>query len=221
MISPKIAQELAGYIALFLGYLLAITPAGWFRAWVSASMGDDTGENLGLLTLNPLAHIDTTGLIILLLPFFRVGWGRDVPVSLYAMTGKHPRLKYGAAIFSNTLAHWLIATGSLVVLTALVGSKAIFTCSSDISSLTVACTRVLCECIRLSIWLALISFIINGITYYIVVYLPNLYHEHLMSWYYIFAYLIIALTAGQTIHYFIWNASIIASQLISYSLGIS
>lgn len=220
MISTRVAQELASYIALFLGYLIAITPAGWARAWIASYMGDDTGEQLDLKTLNPFAHVDTMGVIILLLPFFRVGWGKDVPVHFSAMHSHHPRLAFATVLFSNTFVHWIVATLSLVMLTALVGSKAIFTCAADISSLHLAYTRVLCECIRLSVWLALISFIINLIHYYIAVYLPNLYQEQLMSWYYIFAYLIISLTAGQTIHYFIWNASIVASQFIAHALGI-
>src|SRR5579872_1866848 len=121
MVSLRSAQELIKLIALFLGYLLAITPAGWFRAWVAKQYGDDTGEQLGLLTLNPFAHISFMGLLFLFLPFFRFGWGKEVPIDPTVFEGKHRRLKYAVALFSNTFAHWVTATVALIIVIALLG----------------------------------------------------------------------------------------------------
>lgn len=39
--------------------------------------GDETGKDLGRLTLNPLAHIDPLGLLLLV--FIGFGWGRPAP----------------------------------------------------------------------------------------------------------------------------------------------
>lgn len=76
-----------------------------FFAWVSAVVlgitfhefshvlaaylqGDNTGKDLGRLTLNPLAHIDPVGLILLVVAGF--GWGRPAPYNPYNL--KNPRV---------------------------------------------------------------------------------------------------------------------------------
>jgi Zn-dependent protease len=43
--------------------------------------GDDTGERMGRLTLNPLAHIDILGFAMLLFAGF--GWGKPAPYNPY------------------------------------------------------------------------------------------------------------------------------------------
>ncbi len=81
--------------------ILAITlheAAHGYAAW---AMGDDTAKRAGRLSLNPLAHIDKFGTILLpgfllvsqLLTIGRVavmfGWAKPVPVSAWRF--KHPR----------------------------------------------------------------------------------------------------------------------------------
>ena len=44
-------------------------------------LGDDTAERLGRLTLNPLAHIDPVGTVLLPLMGVPFGWARPVPVN--------------------------------------------------------------------------------------------------------------------------------------------
>lgn len=221
MIHFRTAQEVASYISLFLGYLIAIAPAGWFKAWVARFMGDDTAEQQGLLTLNPFAHISFSGIVFLLLPFFRVGWGQDIPVNAYAIHGKHHNLRLALTLFSNTFMHWLVATLSLVVLIGIWGpewgSKMLLTYNS---SLNIAYTHVFLECIRLSIFLALVSFIINGITYFVTVHRPDLDQEPLAGWYYVFAYLIIAFVLGSDISRSMMHASIIVGQWLAHLFGV-
>ena len=43
--------------------------------------GDDTGERLGRLTLNPLSHVDAFGFLMLL--FVGFGWGKPAPYNPY------------------------------------------------------------------------------------------------------------------------------------------
>lgn len=69
----------------FLAYLLAIfygiTVHEFAHAFMAVKQGDETPRLAGRLTLNPLAHLDITGLIILLLAGF--GWGKPVLVNPY------------------------------------------------------------------------------------------------------------------------------------------
>ena len=55
----------------------------WAHAWSAYRMGDDTAALQGRLSLNPLAHLDLVGSIMLLLTGF--GWARPVPVNPYRM----------------------------------------------------------------------------------------------------------------------------------------
>lgn len=51
----------------------------FMHAWVAEKMGDDTPRRQGRISLNPMAHIDPTGAILLLLAGF--GWGKPVQIN--------------------------------------------------------------------------------------------------------------------------------------------
>ena len=48
------------------------------HAWMAAKCGDNTAARMGRLTLNPLAHLDMMGSIMIL--FVGFGWAKPVPV---------------------------------------------------------------------------------------------------------------------------------------------
>jgi Zn-dependent protease len=50
------------------------------HAWMAWRLGDDTAARLGRLTLNPLAHIDPVGTLLLPLLGIPFGWAKPVPV---------------------------------------------------------------------------------------------------------------------------------------------
>lgn len=58
--------------------LWAITFHEFCHGYVSYRLGDPTPEMRGRLTLNPLAHLDPMGALMLLL--FRFGWAKPVPI---------------------------------------------------------------------------------------------------------------------------------------------
>lgn len=53
------------------------------HAWTANYFGDDTPRLNGRLTLNPLAHLDLIGSLMLVVAGF--GWARPVPVNAYAL----------------------------------------------------------------------------------------------------------------------------------------
>ena len=61
--------------------LLALTFHEYAHGYVAHKHGDDTAKLSGRLTLNPLAHLDLLGTIMIFLVHF--GWAKPVPVNPY------------------------------------------------------------------------------------------------------------------------------------------
>src|SRR5512136_1717442 len=80
-------------ISLFV-FLFAITIHEASHGWTANKMGDPTASALGRVSLNPLAHIDPLGTVILPILLVLIGapafgWAKPVPVNPYNL--KHPR----------------------------------------------------------------------------------------------------------------------------------
>lgn len=60
------------------GLILGLTVHEFSHAKMANRLGDPTPDNQGRLTLNPLAHIDLTGMVCLIFAGF--GWGKAVQV---------------------------------------------------------------------------------------------------------------------------------------------
>ncbi len=67
------------YLAIALVVVISIHEAA--HAFVAHKLGDDTAKNQGRLTLNPLAHLDPIGTLMIFIAHF--GWGKPVPVNPY------------------------------------------------------------------------------------------------------------------------------------------
>jgi Zn-dependent protease len=64
----------------FIPMLLSLTVHEWAHAISAYYFGDDTAAREGRLTLNPIAHIDPIGTLLLPLLGVRFGWAKPVPV---------------------------------------------------------------------------------------------------------------------------------------------
>jgi len=80
------------FIAVLLAILCAFTIHEFSHAFAAYLLGDNTAKDYGRLTLNPLAHIDVLGFLLLLMAGF--GWGKPVPYNPYNLRNK----RYGSAI---------------------------------------------------------------------------------------------------------------------------
>ncbi len=69
------------FLILLLAVAYGITVHEFAHVLAARLQGDDTGERLGRLTLNPLAHLDVFGVILLLVAGF--GWGKPAPYNPY------------------------------------------------------------------------------------------------------------------------------------------
>ena len=61
--------------------ILSLSFHEFAHAWSAWKLGDDTASRAGRLTLNPLAHIDLFGTILLPLLGVPFGWAKPVPVN--------------------------------------------------------------------------------------------------------------------------------------------
>ncbi|MGQ0792966.1 MAG: site-2 protease family protein [Deltaproteobacteria bacterium] len=59
--------------------LFALTVHEFCHAWAADVLGDDTAKAQGRLTLNPIAHLDPLGTLLMFIAGF--GWARPVPVN--------------------------------------------------------------------------------------------------------------------------------------------
>ncbi len=69
--------------------LIALCCHEWGHAYVAHLCGDDTAREAGRMTLNPLAHLDPLGTVLMF--FAGVGYARPVPVNPYRFKGNKVR----------------------------------------------------------------------------------------------------------------------------------
>lgn len=61
------------------GVIIAISFHEFAHAWMANRLGDQTARNMGRMTLDPRAHLNPIGLVLLI--FAHIGWGEPVPVN--------------------------------------------------------------------------------------------------------------------------------------------
>ena len=94
------------------GLVIAITIHEFSHALIADRLGDPTPRAQGRLTLNPLAHLDPVGTVMLLL--FRFGWGKPVIFDPYNLA--HPRRDAGIISLAGPVSNLLLATVLALVL---------------------------------------------------------------------------------------------------------
>ena len=79
LVSPvqRAAEDPIGFVAFVIAIVLGITVHEFMHAYVAHRLGDDTARLLGRLSLNPMAHLDPFGTLLLVLAGF--GYGKPVP----------------------------------------------------------------------------------------------------------------------------------------------
>ena len=96
----------------FLFILAAVLPSltihEFAHAWTAYKFGDDTAKSMGRLTLNPIAHIDLFGTIILPL-IAHFGWAKPVPVNFNVLNRGQILLVAIAGPLSNILLAIILA----------------------------------------------------------------------------------------------------------------
>jgi len=60
---------------------LSLTVHEFAHAWSAYKLGDPTAKALGRMTLNPIAHMDLMGIVMMFASHFRFGWAKPVPIN--------------------------------------------------------------------------------------------------------------------------------------------
>jgi len=110
--------------------LLAISAHEAAHAWMSYKFGDDTARLLGRITLNPMAHTDPIGTLLIPIVGFvfgamgggrlpLIGWGKPTPVN--PLRWRQKDLANVMVSIAGILANLLIAFIAFVILKVLSG----------------------------------------------------------------------------------------------------
>lgn len=94
------------FLARLVVLLVGMPIHEWAHAWSAHELGDDTPRWEGRLSLNPLAHLDILGAILLLLTGF--GWAKPVPVNPYRMRTS-PRTGMALSAFAGPASNLVVA----------------------------------------------------------------------------------------------------------------
>ena len=121
MVSFKIVEIVISWISLFAAYIVSVTLSGSFKSWAASYSGDNTSEDMGLLSFNPFVHIDPVGMILLFL--FGFGWGRFVPINPFNIYEPFKTLKLFFVYLADCAVYFLLTGISLFILIYIFGLK--------------------------------------------------------------------------------------------------
>lgn len=85
------------------------------HAWTAVKLGDPTPKYQGRLTLNPFAHIDYLGTLMILL--FGFGWAK--PVQINSRNFKNPKAGMAISSLAGPLSNLLVALIAMLIYNAL------------------------------------------------------------------------------------------------------
>lgn len=114
---PKLAM-------FFPAFLFALCFHEYAHGWMAKKFGDNTAEAMGRLTMNPIAHADVIGTLVL--PIFAIvtgaplfGWAKPVPVNPRNL--KNPVKDMFWVAFAGPLSNVLLAVVGAFIMVAGVG----------------------------------------------------------------------------------------------------
>src|SRR6476660_5867629 len=119
-----IANLVSHLVIYMVVLLLAISAHEAAHAWMSYKFGDDTARLLGRITLNPVAHTDPIGTLLIPIvgfivsamggAFFLIGWGKPTPVN--PLRWRHKDLANVMVSIAGILANLLLATIAFTII---------------------------------------------------------------------------------------------------------
>jgi Zn-dependent protease len=102
-------MEALALILYVIIILISISINEFAHAKAADVLGDPTPRLSGRLTLNPLAHLDPIGFLMLLI--IRIGWAKPVPINPYNFKNPNTGMMIVglAGPFSNFIIAWVLA----------------------------------------------------------------------------------------------------------------
>ena len=114
--------DIGQLVVVFLVLIFSLTVHESAHAWTAARLGDPTAKRLGRITLNPVAHVDPIGTVVLPLVAFTtgapiIGWAKPVPVQRQHL--KDPRRDFLYIAAAGPASNIVLAVCAAVVLRVL------------------------------------------------------------------------------------------------------
>ncbi len=114
-------------VIFFFIAMASITVHEFAHGWVAFKFGDETAHDAGRLTLNPLAHIDIFGTILLPIVLQQLvgipfGYAKPVPINPYRF--KNPRYDTMLVAAAGPLANFIAAVCGALILKLLPSGQA-------------------------------------------------------------------------------------------------
>jgi Zn-dependent protease len=121
--------DIQGIVVSILPILIAITFHEVAHGFIANKLGDPTAKVMGRLTLNPIAHIDIVGTIIMPLALFVLTQGKFIfgyakPVPINPMNFKNPKKDMAISAAAGPVMNLIIATLSLIIYSLIAGETA-------------------------------------------------------------------------------------------------
>lgn len=120
MILSTLFSDPVFFVLWVCAIVYGITIHEFSHVAMARALGDNTGEEQGRLTLNPLAHMDAMGFLLLLIAGF--GWGKPAPFNPYQLV-KIKSMKIGSALvaLAGPVSNFVSIVVFVVVMRGLVG----------------------------------------------------------------------------------------------------
>lgn len=119
LLSATTGNMIIDYSVLFVAYLISITLAGYSQAACAKLFGDDTPQEAGYLSLNPLHHIHMIGFIMFVL--LKFGFGPIQPIHTEQIWPRWKDLKLFIIYMSKPVVNLVLASSSLFAMVVLFG----------------------------------------------------------------------------------------------------
>jgi Zn-dependent protease len=134
-------EQLIPHLVIYMVVLLlAISAHEAAHAWMSYKFGDDTARLLGRVTLNPVAHIDPIGTLLIPIVMFifsatgvgipLIGWGKPTPVN--PLRWRNKDLANVMVSLAGIMANLFIAAIAFTILKIIIMNRADQTVSEPV-----------------------------------------------------------------------------------------
>jgi Zn-dependent protease len=120
LLTTLLTNPLLG-ILLVLALVLSLSFHEFSHAFIADKLGDPTARYMGRVTLNPLAHLDPIGTVLLVVAGF--GWGK--PVQYNPANLRNPKRDAALIAFAGPAANFILALASAIVI-KIVGADSFF-----------------------------------------------------------------------------------------------
>jgi Zn-dependent protease len=118
---PFTTDMLIDRLFILIPLWISLSVHEFSHAWAASRLGDDTARLAGRLTLNPIAHIDPIGTLLLPLLGVPFGWAKPVPVNPLRFTHRvSMRTGMMLTAIAGPISNLVLAAISMVVLVVLI-----------------------------------------------------------------------------------------------------